>query len=182
MPNVEHKDLPNADLHEPKGVSAASSGQIYVANGSGSGSWRYIPHGACYYTNIGTGTTFTTPTSMTLLNLVTTADAAPRGITHNSAGRLTYTGTETIDADVWASITLKHSSATLVDTQFQYFKNGSAVTGTKHVTASLSGNYTHINLLGHISLATNDYIEVYTLSASGNVIIHAFNMSLVGRL
>lgn len=34
-----HKDLTGADLHEPKGVAAASSGQVYVANGSGSGVW-----------------------------------------------------------------------------------------------------------------------------------------------
>lgn len=34
-----HKDLTGADLHEPKGVSTASSGTVYVANGSGSGSW-----------------------------------------------------------------------------------------------------------------------------------------------
>jgi hypothetical protein len=34
-----HKDLAGANLHEPKGVSSASAGQVYVANGSGSGAW-----------------------------------------------------------------------------------------------------------------------------------------------
>ena len=34
-----HKDLTGADLHEPKGVSSATSGQVYVADGSGSGAW-----------------------------------------------------------------------------------------------------------------------------------------------
>lgn len=34
-----HKDLTGADLHEPKGVATADSGQVYVADGSGSGSW-----------------------------------------------------------------------------------------------------------------------------------------------
>ena len=38
-----HKDLTGADLHEPKGVETAASGQIYVADGSGSGSWSDIP-------------------------------------------------------------------------------------------------------------------------------------------
>lgn len=37
-----HKDLTGADLHEPKGVSTASSGQVYVADGSGSGSWTTL--------------------------------------------------------------------------------------------------------------------------------------------
>lgn len=34
-----HKDLTGAELHEPKGVDAATAGSVYVANGSGSGSW-----------------------------------------------------------------------------------------------------------------------------------------------
>lgn len=34
-----HKDLTGVDLHEPKGVATATSGQVYIANGLGSGSW-----------------------------------------------------------------------------------------------------------------------------------------------
>lgn len=34
-----HKNLTGADLHEPKGVETATSGQAYIANGSGSGAW-----------------------------------------------------------------------------------------------------------------------------------------------
>lgn len=37
----EHKDLTGADLHEPKGVDSASAGQVYVADGLGSGVWHY---------------------------------------------------------------------------------------------------------------------------------------------
>lgn len=36
---AQHKDLTGAELHEPKGVETATSGQVYVANGSGSGAW-----------------------------------------------------------------------------------------------------------------------------------------------
>lgn len=39
MADVPHKNIPNAGLHEPKGVSSATSGQVYVANGAGSGTW-----------------------------------------------------------------------------------------------------------------------------------------------
>lgn len=35
----EHVDLTDPELHEPKGVAAASSNQTYVANGAGSGVW-----------------------------------------------------------------------------------------------------------------------------------------------
>ena len=39
MANVNHSTLTDPYLHEPKGVAAASSGDVYVANGSGSGAW-----------------------------------------------------------------------------------------------------------------------------------------------
>jgi|SRR3972149_3742396 len=39
MADTAHKNITGVDLHEPKGVSTASSGQVYTANGSGSGSW-----------------------------------------------------------------------------------------------------------------------------------------------
>jgi hypothetical protein len=39
MANVNHSTLTDPFLHEPKGIATASSGQVYVANGSGSGTW-----------------------------------------------------------------------------------------------------------------------------------------------
>lgn len=40
MANVNHSTLTDPYLHEPKGVATASSGDAYVANGSGSGTWQ----------------------------------------------------------------------------------------------------------------------------------------------
>lgn len=37
-----HATLTGADLHEPKGVAAASANTVYVANGSGSGTWSKV--------------------------------------------------------------------------------------------------------------------------------------------
>ncbi len=39
MANVLHSALTGVELHEPKGVAAASSGEVYVADGAGSGAW-----------------------------------------------------------------------------------------------------------------------------------------------
>lgn len=36
---TEHSTITDPDIHEPKGVAAATSGQIYVADGAASGSW-----------------------------------------------------------------------------------------------------------------------------------------------
>lgn len=35
----EHNVITDPDIHEPKGVASASSGQVYVADGAGSGAW-----------------------------------------------------------------------------------------------------------------------------------------------
>jgi microcystin-dependent protein len=37
-----HKDLIDPDVHEPKGISDATSGQIYMADGAGSGAWTSL--------------------------------------------------------------------------------------------------------------------------------------------
>jgi Phage Tail Collar Domain. len=39
LANVAHSTLTGSALHEPKGVSAATSGQVYIADGAGSGAW-----------------------------------------------------------------------------------------------------------------------------------------------
>lgn len=36
---ARHSTLTGADLHEPKGVASATAGQVYVADGAGSGDW-----------------------------------------------------------------------------------------------------------------------------------------------
>jgi len=37
--SVQHSTLTGSDLHEPKGAASASANKVYVANGTGSGSW-----------------------------------------------------------------------------------------------------------------------------------------------
>ena len=39
MANVNHSSLTDPYLHEPKGISSAGQGQVYVADGAGSGDW-----------------------------------------------------------------------------------------------------------------------------------------------
>ena len=41
--DIEHSELPDNLLHEPKGAATAAAGTVYVANGSGSGSFKKLP-------------------------------------------------------------------------------------------------------------------------------------------
>ena len=46
MADVQHSAIADPNIHEPKGVAAAAAGKVYVANGSGSGTWtRALPLG-----------------------------------------------------------------------------------------------------------------------------------------
>lgn len=39
MANIQHRDIPDAQRHEPKGASTAAAKTTYVSNGAGSGTW-----------------------------------------------------------------------------------------------------------------------------------------------
>lgn len=43
MADIEHSELPDELLHEPKGASTAAAGTVYVADGNGSGSFKKLP-------------------------------------------------------------------------------------------------------------------------------------------
>lgn len=40
MTTKAHSLLTGADLHEPKGIESATANQVYISNGSGSGTWQ----------------------------------------------------------------------------------------------------------------------------------------------
>ena len=40
---IEHKNITDPDLHEPKGVNSAVIHTVYKANGAGSGTWSKVP-------------------------------------------------------------------------------------------------------------------------------------------
>ena len=69
MPTIEHSVLSGSELHEPKGISSASDGQIYVANGSGGGVWEdqiTNVHGEMVVINNATATAVTAAADATL--------------------------------------------------------------------------------------------------------------------
>jgi hypothetical protein len=39
MANVAHSTLTGANLHEPKGIAAATADKVYISDGAGSGAW-----------------------------------------------------------------------------------------------------------------------------------------------
>lgn len=65
----EHSSITDPYIHEPKGVSSASEGMVYVADGNGSGTWRYWPYGKAYYQHaFGTAQVINTTPSLLQVN------------------------------------------------------------------------------------------------------------------
>ena len=87
MANVQHSSLTDPNLHEPKGIAAASANQLYLSNGSGSGTWtnasRFPGTGWGKYTNTTyVGTTYlAVSTTNVLLPFTTAADVSQLPIT-----------------------------------------------------------------------------------------------------
>lgn len=89
MAIVSHATLTGVDLHEPKGVSTAASGTVYIANGAGTGSWGSVSTSLNF---VGMIADFTTP-------------VAPSGWLEcdgSAVSRTTY-------ADLWAANTIQQS-------------------------------------------------------------------------
>lgn len=43
MADLQHKNIPDSELHEPKGVASATLDDVYHADGAGSGVWKALP-------------------------------------------------------------------------------------------------------------------------------------------
>lgn len=64
----EHVDITDPELHEPKGVAAASEGRVYIADGAGSGAWTYLPSGWGFYQDNAAAQTVTTADTKITIN------------------------------------------------------------------------------------------------------------------
>ena len=42
MADIQHRDIPEAQLHEPKGISTAAADRVYVSDGTGRGNWERL--------------------------------------------------------------------------------------------------------------------------------------------
>ena len=159
MANVNHNTLTDPYLHEPKGISTALAGQIYVADGAGSGTWvensrivgGYITFSAHSVT---TSDTVLNPTFSLSTNNGFTGLSSPNA-------RLRYDGTETINASMDAIFSIQQSSGSSKQVQMAFFKNGTELTGSRMIATAASGEWHVMALKFNTTLATDDYIEVF---------------------
>lgn len=64
-----HSALTDANgIHEPKGISTATNGQVYIANGASSGNWKSFPTGWGYYKHSGAAQNITATNTKLIIN------------------------------------------------------------------------------------------------------------------
>ena len=68
---VQHNAITDPDIHEPKGIAAATAGKVYVSDGASSGDWKYAPgkaHAELYITSGATAHTLAAASAFTKVN------------------------------------------------------------------------------------------------------------------
>ena len=166
MPNVQHSVLTDPNLHEPKGVSTALEGQVYRANGSGSGSWRFPSGNAFGELYISGGTV-----AQTLPAASATAKLNPTGgWSANGNANVTLSGpngTMTVPTageyllHFWMSFSTASATAGSVY-NFHYAVNGVPST-RKIIVAKVSNgaDKLHVGANGYVALSANDVLTMY---------------------
>lgn len=104
MANVAHSSLADPDVHEPKGASTATSGQVYASNGAGSGAWKKLDN-----TNLGPlGNPFGS-------NLIQVTETQASGVTSSNAtgGGLVTRTLNTVNLNQIAGASLSSNQITL---------------------------------------------------------------------
>lgn len=185
MANVNHNTLTDPYLHEPKGASTAAAGNVYVADGAGSGVWTQ----AHTYVNGYIAFDSTTPayqhsvtTSFTVINptFVLSTSLGWTGLSSPNA-RLRYDGTASITAGVQICMSFKNNSGTNRDLELLFRKNGSALNGGHAITTAVSGEWKTLVLSDYGPFSTNDYLEVFIKgSAAFTLDIAGANLTVMG--
>jgi hypothetical protein len=211
MATVQHSAITDPNIHEPKGVAAATINKVYVSNGSGSGTWQKLsppqlaglttngqagdvitvngsgnfvlsgtPHGQVDFYNLASPYTLTYPSAYTKLAPTTTAGGIPSNFTEATTARLTYTGTDTSPICFSYSVSLDQTSGGDRDLIVAIYKNGSLTNG-RSITTTTSGQKHTVFGINTISMATNDYVELYILNngASGNIRVYAMQLNAI---
>ena len=133
------------------------------------------PSGTCYMQANATATAVTAGTWTKIAG--TTSSASLNKFTMPANNRLQYTGTPTVNAIIVASVTAYHNVGAGAILGFSLFKNGVEVVPSSAFNQTALSIISNTCVITIVSLATNDYIEVYG-NSSANANITVSNLTL----
>lgn len=183
MAVVQHKNIPDADLHEAKGAEGATIGQGLISNGDGTATFQNItPRGMSYFANIGTPYTLAFPAADTILSPVTTSTGNEVDTTVSTDCKLTYTGTRTLTHRISANISAGVSASSPATVTFSIYKNGTVIPNSYVVCNLLDTKTTNVSIMCETNLATNYELDIRVANseASGDIIVYTCNFLSMG--
>ena len=144
---IQHNLITGSDLHEPKGVAAASNKTVYIANGSGSGAWTTLatdslalPKGKVYFFNTASPYTLTYSGSTAKVAPTTVASGYGSLVTEATTARLTYTGAATTVVKLDFDVSISQASGADKDILISVHRNGTVIPGSQVVVTSVTGD------------------------------------------
>jgi len=150
-------------------TSTATYGRFVTTNGTGGFRLTDTAHGTCYFNSTTTPQTMPTIPATGLLLLPTTiGKGTPQSITEGTDGRLTYTGTGSVDLHIKYSICFDIASGGNKNVRFairrqlavEHADSVSYVTG-RH------GEICYVSGTADVAASTNQYFHVSAFADSG---------------
>jgi len=165
MATIEHSTLGAGELHEPKGITTASNGMVYVADGSNSGDWVPADSHIAGYVAFDASTPayqHSTTTSDTVLDpTFSVASSKNFSGTDTPNARLVYDGTAAVYGSMNFVSSVRQSSGSDKELEMVIYKNGTEMSGTRNIVTIASGEWHTFAMTGVVALTTDDYIEVF---------------------
>lgn len=175
----DHSTLTGAELHEPKGISIASSNEVYVANGSGGGSWGYqqcLCYGAMRFVEVSEEFSIAAASTyypVTGAGLVTPGPLWEEGqvgtgvtFANDSNNERLVVGTS---GDYSIVLTLSFTGITAASS----WGMTAAINGSVPANAAVGnstvgiGDTQHISIQGIVTMSANDYVQVGLKNLTG---------------
>lgn len=163
---IQHKLIADADLHEPKGVASAVSGKVYVADGSGSGSWLYPSgkvHGEIYIDAGATTQALSAGSAYAKLNPTDEWQSGVSSVLTLTPANGTITLSEAGDylVNFWTQFTCTSlASSTLYN--FKYNLDGTSSGRTLTVSKFSNGaDKLHISAMGLVTATAGQLLSIY---------------------
>jgi hypothetical protein len=171
MANIQHAAIPEAYLHESKGVSTALNGQVYITDGLGSGSWKYLSkYGELYMTGAVTAQALTA-TAARIDPGATWVAGESANITLNAAdGTFTITQTDKYSVDFWCSF---NTDAVAAGTLYTFYYAIDGVISTRSISVQkLTAGVDRLNAgsFGIAALTAGQVISIYAKSSINSTI------------
>ena len=172
-------------MHEPKGASTAASGDVYVADGAGSGVWTQAHTYVNSYIAFDSSTpaySHSVTTSFTVINptFILSTSLGWTGLSSPNA-RLRYDGAANITAAVQLCMSFQNNSGTNKDLEVIFRKNGGVLNGAHAIDTAINGQWKTLVISDYGSFSTNDYLEVFVKgSASFTLNVASANLTVLG--